>query len=158
MEREITVTNRTDFKVRASGLEDLLELLESRLDSPPGELSFVFVGDEEISRLNVEYYGREGVTDVLAFPYEPDFAEIILNPYQHHRQADKFDNNLNQETVENIIHALLHLAGLDHTSEEDDGEHLDRQHNLMEYIGEQGFPEVIVEPAKNDLSTMETAE
>ncbi len=146
---EITAINRTGFNVDVAELEKLIELLEPEITSLPGEISVVFVDDPEISRLNEKYYGREGITDVLAFPYENNFSEIILNPYQHRRQAEKYDNTFNEETIENIIHALLHLAGYDHTSAEDGEKHLDRQHNLMDYIAESGFPPVISADNKN---------
>ena len=92
----------------------------------------VLVDDPEIFRLNEKYYGRAAVTDVLAFPYGGEFAELVLNPAQHARQAQEFGNSPAEEFLENILHGLLHLGGYDHTVEADRGRHLERQAELMQ--------------------------
>jgi len=126
---EVTVVNRTEFSVNSKIIEDICDWLEGKIEPGYSEISLVFVNDREISRLNEKYYGREGPTDVLAFFYDRE-AEIFLNPYQHRRQAPEYDNSFSQELVENIVHAFLHLAGYDHTKE-DDEEHLQLQKKLM---------------------------
>ena len=126
---KITIINRTEFIHDRDALEGVCDWLGEEIDLDYGAVSLVFVDDGEISRLNEKFYHREGITDVLAFPYEEE-AEIFLNPYQHRRQASEFGNSFSQETVENIIHALLHLAGYDHT-EAGDRQHLKLQKTLM---------------------------
>ncbi|MGM0381276.1 MAG: rRNA maturation RNase YbeY [bacterium] len=139
---KIILINQTEFSLAESSLEKICLWLVGEIDFNPREVSLVFVDDKEISQLNEKYYGREGVTDVLAFPYGDDTAEIFLNLYQQRRQAADFANSFNEEVVENIIHAFLHLVGYDHTRE-DDGEHLARQAELMEKFAEQNFEPVV---------------
>ncbi len=40
------------------------------MESPDGELSILVVDDVQIAQLNKEYLGREGPTNVMAFPQE----------------------------------------------------------------------------------------
>jgi len=139
---EITVINKTKFTLDNRELKVVCNWLEKEINSLPGEVSLVFIADEEISKLNKKFYHRQGVTDVLAFPYENNMAEIFLNPYQHRRQAEEYGNSFPEEVVENILHAFLHLAGYDHT-ENDDNRHLDRQQEVMNKFKKKTFKPLI---------------
>jgi rRNA maturation RNase YbeY len=119
----------TDFQLDTRALETLIESLDDREPSDSSELSLAFVGDETMRDLHEQYYGEPGTTDVLTFDYGDETLEIVLNPYQHQRQAADANNTLPEETAENVVHGYLHGQGYDHT--EDDGEHLSKQRQLM---------------------------
>lgn len=126
----IDVNNQTDFEINTTQLEKLIDWFASREEFPCEELSVGVIGDDEMARLNETYYDESGTTDVLSFNYGDGTGEILLNPYQQRRQCDQFDNDLNEEFAENVVHALLHLTGYDHL--QDEGEQLQRQANLVE--------------------------
>jgi probable rRNA maturation factor len=141
---KLTVNNHSDYSVKKQEVENFCRRLagENGIDLPQ-EISVVFVDDETIARLNEKYYNRSGITDVLAFDYGEELAEIILNPSQHQRQAKQFDNSFSEEVAENIIHAFLHLSGYDHTREDDRQLHLKKQKELMEKYKKKPIPELI---------------
>lgn len=138
------VHNQTEFQVDTRRLERFCRELVDRTIHGQSleELSLALVDDQEMSRLNDEYYGADGTTDVLAFPYEGD-AEIVLNPYEYSRRTEEGNTTLNEEFVENLVHALLHLAGYDHTKPSDQGEHLRRQQAVVDQLKQRELPRLI---------------
>jgi probable rRNA maturation factor len=89
-----------------------------------GHVAVEFVTAERIAALNREHRGKDGPTDVLSFPVdgtdaaEPrELGDIVICP-EH-----------TADLGEAIVHAMLHLLGMDH--ETDDGEMLALQDELL---------------------------
>ena len=93
-----------------------------------GHVAVSYVGDREIAVLNAEHRGKAGPTDVLSFPIDGDgpaagpreLGDIVICAA------------LTADLEEAIVHGALHLAGMDH--ETDDGEMLALQDELMERL------------------------
>ncbi len=83
-----------------------------------GVLSLTFVGDEEIRALHRDHLGKEGPTDVLAFPlHQPGTAflgDVYVGYEQAARQAAELGIPLEEELLRLAIHGVLHLVGYDH--------------------------------------------
>ncbi len=81
------------------------------------ELSVALVGDEEMAGLNRRFLGREGVTDVLAFPYGGDerslSGEIVVNVELAERECAGRPHGMEDEVMLYVVHGLLHLLGYD---------------------------------------------
>jgi len=99
--------------------EDIRRLVQTALEQEGREakLSLALVDDEGIARLNRRFLGREGVTDVLAFPYEETEeeieGEIIVNAELAVRQAEGRPHTPREELLLYVVHGLLHLLGYD---------------------------------------------
>lgn len=82
-----------------------------------GEVSLVYVGSAEIRDLNREYLGRDGETDVIAFPLEDDadslLGEVIVCADVAVREARKRRRAPMEEVLLYTVHGLLHLLGYD---------------------------------------------
>jgi len=137
--------NTTDLEVYEEAFVELLEWLNTREPSQSSILSVALVDDDRMKELHESYYRKSGTTDVLTFDYEDDTLEIVLNPYQHARQAPDVGNTFNEEVAENLSHGYLHGQGYDHTS--DEGEHLRRQTDLMDELPDRVFP-LIEQPVR----------
>jgi probable rRNA maturation factor len=109
------------------------------------ELSLLFVDEAAIAALNQQFLGRDGPTDVLAFPIEddptpggrsPDFGgtgpgsehrdlpltllgDVVICPQVASANAAERAVAYEDELALLIVHGLLHLLGMDH---EDDAE------------------------------------
>ena len=102
--------------LRAGGVED-------------GHLALAFVEEAEMRRLNREQRGRDEATDVLSFPVDGpgpvsgprELGDVVVCPA---RAVD---------TVEAVVHGVLHLCGYDH--EADHGEMLALQERVMAELG-----------------------
>jgi probable rRNA maturation factor len=107
------VTRLCVLATAAAGIED-------------GHLAIEYVDAGRIAELNVEHRGKTGPTDVLSFPIDGpasqgevprELGDVIVCP-EH-----------TADLREAIVHGVLHLAGMDH--ETDDGEMLALQARLL---------------------------
>ena len=90
------------------------------------DVSYVFVGEAIIKKLNNQYRKKNKVTDVLSFSEtdqvfcQPGFlGEIIVCPRQAERQSKEYKVSLEKEVIKLSVHGLLHLYGYDHEKEQD---------------------------------------
>lgn len=111
--------------------ERTLALVAAALDARgivEGHVAVSYVGDAEIAALNAAHRGRQGPTDVLSFPI--DGTEPVAGPRELGDVV--ICAALTADLEEAIVHGALHLAGMDH--ETDDGEMLALQDELMERL------------------------
>lgn len=123
--------------------EDLLvKIAESVLEAEEvpsdAELSVAFVDNEEIARLNKEYRGIDGPTDVLSFEMEEEpgeepllLGDVIIAPEIARAQAEELDHSYEAEMGLLLVHGILHLLGYDHM-ESDEAEKMEaRERELL---------------------------
>ena len=86
------------------------------------ELHVVLVDAQAVRELNRTYLGRNGDTDVIAFPLfdadeplpgPPVFGEIYVCLDVARRAARRCETSVAYETVLYAVHGMLHLCGLD---------------------------------------------
>ncbi|MEW6267636.1 MAG: rRNA maturation RNase YbeY [Thermodesulfobacteriota bacterium] len=90
---------------------------------PEAELSIVLTDDDGIARLNLEYLGRPGPTNVIAFPMREGpfgdlnpglLGDVVISVETARRQAEA-GRLSGQEMLDfYLIHGILHLLGYDH--------------------------------------------
>lgn len=95
----------------------------------PDAQSFVlrFVSDDEMIQLQKDYRRREGTTDVLSFPGDPEddepgerhLGDVVISLPQARRQATERGHDERRELRTLALHGVLHCMGYDH--ETDDG-------------------------------------
>jgi probable rRNA maturation factor len=104
------------------------------------EVSLLFVDEEAMAKLNEQFLGKSGPTDVLSFPIEadpgpagrsPDFGgtgpgtsaeagaltllgDVVICPVVAARNAQEHGVALDDEVALLVVHGLLHLLGMDH--------------------------------------------
>ena len=88
-----------------------------------GELSILFTDDTDISQLNEHYRGKDGPTNVLAFPMsesgspEDDFGmlgDIVISVDRAIQESKELGESLEETVYRLLIHGLLHLLDFDH--------------------------------------------
>jgi probable rRNA maturation factor len=122
------------------------------------ELSILFVDEKSIAELNSRFLGKDGPTDVLAFPIDeepiesgrsPDsggtgpgmpsepedipvlLGDIVICPAVAHRNAPEHAGSYDDELALLVVHGLLHLMGMDH-AEDDEAEEMEaRERELL---------------------------
>ncbi len=96
------------------------------------EVTVVFVDDAKITELNRAHRGVDAPTDVLSYPTsEPDditegfvmpeiphLGDIVISVETAQRQAAEHAHSLVQEVKTLAAHAVTHLLGYDHPTEE----------------------------------------
>jgi rRNA maturation RNase YbeY len=92
-------------------------LLEDLLGRRQYELGVHLVGAEEMARLNRQFLGHEGSTDVLSFNYQEDPAnqklhgEIYISVEDALESARRFRVGWPWEAARYLVHGILHLEG-----------------------------------------------
>jgi probable rRNA maturation factor len=122
------------------------------------ELSILFVDETSISDLNKRFLGKDGPTDVLAFPIDdepmesgrsPDsggsgpgftgegeeaptlLGDVVICPKVAARNAPDHAGSYEDELALLIVHGVLHLLGMDHMDEDEATEMERREAELL---------------------------
>jgi probable rRNA maturation factor len=117
------------------------------------ELSMLFVDEQAMTDLNKRFLGKDGPTDVLAFPIDeepveggrsPDsggtgpgftaepsdlptvLGDVVICPAVALRNAPEHAGSYDDEVALLVVHGVLHLLGMDHT-EDDEAEAMERR-------------------------------
>lgn len=87
------------------------------------EVSIVLVDDEEITRLNRQYFLRNRPTNVISFPMaagNPDainphlLGDVVISADTAERDARAAGGKTGEEILFLLVHGILHLCGHDH--------------------------------------------
>jgi len=108
-------------------IERLVAIALASAEVEDGHVAVAFVDADTIAKLNSERRGKTGPTDVLSFPVDEagpsagprELGDVVICAAQ------------TEDLREAVIHGALHLAGMDH--ETDDGEMLALQAELMNW-------------------------
>lgn len=110
------------------------------MGSPEGELSVLLLDDPGIADLNEQYLGRQGATNVIAFPMnEGEFAginpdilgDVVISLDTAEREAREMDLSLAERFKELLIHGILHLYGYDHETNEADAKVMEERSEVL---------------------------
>ena len=143
-----------------------VQLAEAVLEAEgvPGdaELSMLFVDEQAMAELNLRFLGREGPTDVLAFPIDDDVYEggrlpdslgpagpaddlepsdlptllgdVVVCPAVARRNAPSHAGTYEDEMALLVVHGILHLLGMDHADDEEATVMERREHEQLERL------------------------
>jgi probable rRNA maturation factor len=144
------------------------------------ELSMLFVDETAIADLNKRFLGKEGPTDVLAFPIDEEPAEsgrfpdsggtgpgftgdpeevptllgdVVICPAVAHRNAPEHAGTFEDELALLVVHGVLHLLGLDHIDDEEAEEMEGRERALLAKYHAPPTTTVATDGATLDLAT-----
>lgn len=129
----IEVRNETTVQVDETEFVRLARFAFEALHLHPAtELSILFVDEEAMERLHVEWMDEPGPTDVLSFPMDeltpgtperpaPEglLGDVVICPTVAARQAAASGHSAVEEMLLLTCHSILHLLGYDHAEEEE---------------------------------------
>jgi len=144
--------NNLQDKVPVDGkIEELLiAVVEEMLrDSGVGgdpEVSLVFVDDDYIAGLNMQYRSVAGPTDVLSFALQegepmpggeeegPMLGDVVISLETAVRQAGEYGHSFQREVAYLTVHGVLHLLGFDHGTEEEKKLMRTREETILNHV------------------------
>lgn len=116
-----------EFPLSRLELEELCGVIMDSLDLADHTFELKLVDDGEVARLNHEFMGCVGPTNVLSFPAEDEGAEgdgeddslgsLALSVDALSREADLYGQPPVAHLARLLAHGILHLAGYDHGDE-----------------------------------------
>ena len=105
-----------------------------------GEVSILFTDDGHIAQLNRQYLGRDGPTNVLAFPMsggEPSDVEsgmlgdIVVSVDTAMRESKELEEPLDETIHRLLIHGILHLLNYDHERSSEEAERMEEEEKRL---------------------------
>ena len=142
----------------------LVELARNVLDAQgvrgEAELSMLFVDEAAMAELNKRFLGKDGPTDVLAFPIDDDdvveggrspdslgpgpgvdpesadppnlLGDVVVCPAVAARNAPNHAGTYDDEMALLVVHGILHILGMDHVDSEEAEAMEQRERELLE--------------------------
>ncbi|WP_159610144.1 rRNA maturation RNase YbeY [Glutamicibacter sp. JC586] len=155
----IEVNNETEYDVDLQDVSNLAEsVLKAMFLHPETEVSVVFIDEDAMSALHVEWMDLEGPTDVMSFPMDelrPGTAkapgengilgDIVICPTVAEAQATAGGHSTHDEILLLTTHGLLHLMGFDHMEPAEKEEMFTLQRKLLEAYTGRPAPKETVE-------------
>jgi len=104
--------------VEKKELLKLIEITEKNEAVQFKKIELVYVDEDEIVRINLEFLDHDYITDIITFRYDEDDDQAIEGTLyccapRIAEQSAEFDNNLKTEFLRVFVHGLIHLAGHD---------------------------------------------
>lgn len=123
----LDINNLTNFPVDSKSFTQVAKKVLSGENRETENISLVFVGKEEIKKLNKKFREKDNPTDVLSFSLNDKecLGEIMICPEVVKENAEKYGVSVNFEIMKVFIHGILHLLGYDH-------EKTDKEAEIME--------------------------
>lgn len=125
------IKQRGTMELKSRGrLQRLMGLAQelAGLGIDKGTLNVVITGSDEMAKMNEQFLGHHGHTDVLTFDLRDDcafavddeacVAEVYVCPEVAVEFSAKFGTTPSYELVLYIVHGMLHLAGEDDLEDE----------------------------------------
>ena len=130
-------------------IQERAQVILSALDCPDGELSVLLVDDAQIAELNAQYLDRQGPTNVLAFPMDPDsfpevaprlIGDVVISVETADREGEIAGIDMEKRLAQLLIHGILHLFGYDHVNTAREALEMEkRSRELEQLIGDNAW-------------------
>jgi len=107
--------HKVKFKLdKVAGIKKWIEAIAKTEKKAIGGINYVFVGDDELLKLNKQYLKHNTYTDIITFDYsEPKeiSGDIFISIDRVKDNAKKFKVKFDDELHRVMIHGVLHLCG-----------------------------------------------
>lgn len=107
--------NTTDFKLKQplkiKGWLSSIILSEKKKE---GKISYIFVSDEELLKINREFLKHDTYTDIVTFDYSEGktlSSEIYISVDRVKENAEKLKIEFDSELRRVMVHGVFHLCG-----------------------------------------------
>jgi probable rRNA maturation factor len=145
----IEVLNESGYDLDLDHLAGLARFVMDRMRvHPQAELCIKAVDADTIAQLNEQWMGKQGPTDVLAFPMDelrpglvdedPEegvLGDLMLAPSIAEQQGEATGHGLMAELELLTTHGILHLLGYDHAEPEEHRKMFTLQADLLREFG-----------------------
>lgn len=124
---KLNIIFQRQIEVNKKRLEALLKNATELTKASAGDVSLIFISDQEIKKLNNYWRKKDQATDVLSFSYlDNDFpapkkntlGEIFISVNTAKKQAKEKNHDLQTEIEILFVHGVMHILGHTHDTDE----------------------------------------
>lgn len=112
MEEKLSIINKTNGKLPSLPFVAMKDDILGKDYS----LSIAFVDEKTSREVNKKYRDKDKSTNVLSFSLNKKSGELLLCPAVIKRECKKFSKTFDEFLGFLVIHGMLHLKGLEHSS------------------------------------------
>jgi probable rRNA maturation factor len=134
----MVLNRQRSIRVSRAGCERFAAAVRAALDLDGSDFTVCFISTAEMARLNRNFRGKGGPTDVLSFPAGNStkrashaearyLGDIAIAPGVAQKNAARLGRTLENELRILILHGVLHLLGYDHETDRGQMERLERR-------------------------------
>ncbi len=117
----IQIFNQTDQEL--TSYEHVLNHVFSLIEEEKS-LNIIIITSEEMQNMNNTYRGLDKPTDVLSFPYDEPYIDVLgdifINFSYMKEQAKTYGHSEAREIAFLAVHGYLHVKGYDHHTEKEE--------------------------------------
>ena len=100
---------------RSSKIKNWLKAIATKESFAIQELNYIFLSDEELLKINIEYLNHNTYTDIITFDNSEEKgkieSDIFISLERVMANAEKFNTTFENELLRVLAHGLLHLCG-----------------------------------------------
>ena len=118
-ENNFSLVNLTKIKTSELALligRQVFVLIKNEILGEKYDLSIAFVSERKSREINKRYRNKDKSTNILSFPLSKTEGEMLLCPALIKRETKKFGKNFKELLEFLVIHGMLHLKGMEHSS------------------------------------------
>lgn len=111
--------NNFNFKGKNSIKSWIKEVIKD-FDKRVGDISFIFMDDEQLLKVNLQYLNHNFYTDVITFDYckkNTVSGDIFISIDRIKENSYELKTPLKEEFLRVMIHGILHLLGYNDSSD-----------------------------------------
>jgi len=112
MNTKVLVINKT--KGKFPNLPFLL--IKNKILGLKYNLSIIFINPAFSKKINFQYRNKNKATNILSFPFSKKEGEIFLCLDIIKKEQKKFNKKIDELVLFLVIHGMLHLKGMQHSS------------------------------------------
>ena len=117
----------------ANWIESIAKLYNKEI----GEISYLFCDDEKILEVNQQYLNHDFYTDIITFDYSEEnmiSGDIIISLQTVESNSQMYNTSFLEELHRVIIHGILHLSGLNDSTEEEEKVMRDAENSALKIL------------------------
>ena len=118
-------------------LSGWIESVAQKHERETGEISYLFCDDEKILAVNQEYLHHDFYTDIITFDYSEEnviSGDLIISLQTVESNSQMYQTDYSEELHRVIIHGILHLCGMNDSTEEDEKAMREAEDSALEML------------------------
>jgi len=126
-----------DPQIDEAKLANWIESIAKLYNKEIGEISYLFCDDEKILEVNQQYLNHDFYTDIITFDYSEEnmiSGDIIISLQTVESNSQMYNTSFLEELHRVIIHGILHLSGLNDSTEEEEKVMRDAENSALKIL------------------------